>query len=258
MNPVFLWVLFTLSLFLGTLLMIEVGYRIGARQKVRYGGQKPTGFGVLEAALFGLMALILAFSFSGAGTRFDTRRQLITEEANGIGTAYLRLDLLPPQMQPELREKFRQYLDARLAAYAAFPEMTKVQALLARSAVIQGELWTKAVAATKEVGLPQVSTLLLPALNEMFDIANTRYLAGKIHPSNIVYVLMFILMLICSLLAGFEMGFDKARSWIHILAFTTLLAVTVYATIDLEFPRLGLIQVTDFDQAIIDVRSSMK
>ena len=64
----------------------------------------------VEAAIFGLMGLMIAFTFSGAANRYELRRQMTVDEANAIGTAYLRLDLLPAQAQPALREKFRRYL----------------------------------------------------------------------------------------------------------------------------------------------------
>jgi hypothetical protein len=75
------------------------------------------GVGIVEGAVFGLLALLVAFAFSGSAARFDTRRQLIVEETNAIGTAYLRLDLLPTAAQPSLRAHFRQYVAARLDVY---------------------------------------------------------------------------------------------------------------------------------------------
>ena len=72
-----------------------------------------SGFGTMEAAVFGLYSLLLAFTFSGAPARLDARRQLIVQEGNVIGTAYLRLDLLPAELQPAFRERFRKYLDSR-------------------------------------------------------------------------------------------------------------------------------------------------
>lgn len=257
MNPVLRWILFSGGLFFGILLMMEAGLYIGARQRARDIKSTGTGFGVLEGCLFGLLGLILAFSFSGAATRFDSRRQVIVEEANCIGTAYLRLALLPAQTQPELREKFRQYVDARLSAYNSAPDMAKVEAEINRSNEIQQQIWTKALAASQQTGSTPATMLVLPALNQMFDIANTHFMASKIHPPKIIYLLMFILILVCSLLAGFEMGFGKARSWIHALGFAALLAITVYTIVDLEYPRLGLFRINALDQSLIEVRNNM-
>ncbi len=64
--------------------------------------------GAVEASIFALLGLLIAFTFSGAGDRFEARRELITEEANSIGTAWLRIDLLADADQSALREQFRQ------------------------------------------------------------------------------------------------------------------------------------------------------
>jgi hypothetical protein len=98
---------------------------------------------------------------------------MIVEEANSIGTAWLRLDLLPVPVQPPLRDKFRQYLDARLAAFRKVPDMTAAKVDLARAAALQNDIWTQAVAACRDSGSQPATMLLLPALNQMFDVASS-------------------------------------------------------------------------------------
>ena len=73
-----------------------------------------TGASLVDAAVTGILGLLIAFTFAGAQSRLDARRQLIVRETNIIGTAYLRLDLLPPEDQPAIRQLFRDYVDARL------------------------------------------------------------------------------------------------------------------------------------------------
>jgi hypothetical protein len=84
-----------LGLFAGILISLEAGYRVGRRSSKRNPERGFEGVGAMEAAVFSLLGLLLAFSFSGATSRFDTRRQLIVQEANAIATAYQRLDLAP-------------------------------------------------------------------------------------------------------------------------------------------------------------------
>ena len=110
-------VLCALGLFLGMLILLEVGRRIGARRLAEDPEGAEAGVGTVEGAVFALLGLLIAFTFSGAASRVDTRRQLIVEETNNIGTAYLRLDLLPVEALPGLREKFRLYVDTRLEVY---------------------------------------------------------------------------------------------------------------------------------------------
>ena len=98
------------------------------------------------------MGLLIAFTFSGASNRFEARRTLIVEEANAIGTAWLRLDLLPESAQPEMRERFRDYLDSRLEIYAMLSDLTSdVRAELARSAELQNGIWTRGARGARRV-----------------------------------------------------------------------------------------------------------
>ena len=94
----------------------DLGWRVGARL-ARGSGGWAKGAGSAEAAMFALFGLLVAFTFSGAAARFEDRRHLIADETNAIGTAYLRLDLLPSDTQPAVRELFRRYLDTRYQVY---------------------------------------------------------------------------------------------------------------------------------------------
>ena len=122
-----------IGLFLGMLIFGEVGRRIGIARLARYPGSEARGAGPAEGAVFGLLGLLLAFTFSGAASRFKARRHLIAEEANAIGTAYLRVNLLPLDAQPEVRQLFRRYLDTRIATYQNVVDAAAVQAKLAEA-----------------------------------------------------------------------------------------------------------------------------
>ncbi len=128
----------TLGLFFGMLILLEVGWRNGIRRMTDDADGEHASVVAIESAVFGLLGLIIAFTFSGATTRFDARRQLIVEETNAIGTAYLRVDLLAPGAQPALRENFRRYLDARLGVYQKLPDIDAAKEELAKANKLQG------------------------------------------------------------------------------------------------------------------------
>jgi hypothetical protein len=251
-------VVILVGLFLGTLLFLEAGRRIKLNLIARETDQHDAGLGVVEGALFGLMGLVIAFTFSGAASRFDERRQLIVEEANDIGTAYLRLDLLPEAAQPELRELFRRYVDTRLETYRVLPDLDAAMAQIGKSNELQREIWNRAVVAIKGGTNPQATVVVLPALNAMFDIANTRYWGTQIHPPPIIFGLLAALALVCSLLAGYGMAGGRTRSLTHIVAFAIVRTLVVYVIVDMEFPRMGFIRVDSFDQTLVDVRATMQ
>ena len=245
-------------LFFGMLIFSEVGRRIGIARLAHGSQGLAKGAGAAEAAVFGLLGLIMAFTFSGAASRFEARRHLITSEANAIGTAYLRIDLLPGDAQPEIRELFRRYLDTRSATYLNAGDQTATKAKLAEVAALQGEIWTKAFTACRRQEAPaQAAMLLLPALNEMIDITTTRAIATQNHPPLVVFVLLVVLSLIGALLVGYDTSPNKDRSWLHMVVFAAIMSLAVYVIVDLEFPRLGLIRVDAADQALIELRKSM-
>jgi hypothetical protein len=244
---------------LGMLLLLEIGRRIGTHRLLQDPEGARAGTGAIEGAVFALLGLLIAFTFSGAASRFDSRRALIIEETNAIGTAYLRLDLLPASAQLSLRDLFRQYVDARLEAYRKIPDLQAALAELDKATRLQGEIWSQAVAAGRIEGAPPPATmLLLPALNQMIDITTTRTMAVKTHPPVIIFVMLFGLALASALLAGHGMAGSKSRSWIHLLSFAAVMAVLIYVILDIEFPRLGLIRVDAFDQVLVELRESMK
>src|SRR5690242_10118708 len=112
MEPPISPLLYAALLFFGMLILLEAGRRIGLRRRPKESESERGSLGTVEGAVFALFGLMVAFTFSGAATRFNEKRMLIAEEVNTIGTAYLRLDLVPQKAQPALRELFRRYVDS--------------------------------------------------------------------------------------------------------------------------------------------------
>ena len=245
------------ALFLGMLLAIEAGRRLGRRRLIADPESARAGAGAVEGAVFALLGLLIAFTFSGAASRFDARRQLVAEEVNDIGTAWLRIDVLPAEAQPPLRDLFRKYLDARLATYRKLPDLDASQAEQARATALQKQIWTEAVAAAGVSGPSPPPMLLLPALNSMFDIATTRIMAAQLHPPLVVFAMLALLVLAGAMLIGHGMASGRTRNWLHGVGFAAVMAVTVYVILDIEYPRFGLIRVDAIDQALVDLRRSM-
>jgi hypothetical protein len=248
--------LFLLGLSLAMVLSLKLGRRTGRRRLESEGPDAESGLGPLEGAIFGLLGLLVAFTFSGAASRFEVRRQLIVQEANAIATAYLRLDLLPEASQPALRADFRNYLDARIRGYQALPDITRAQGDFAQAAVLQASLWHKAVAATHG-GDAQASRLFLPALNDVFDVATAREVAVANHVPSVILGMLSVLALLCSFLAGSATAKSPQVGLVHSLAFPLIFVITLYVILDLEYPSAGLIRLDFVHQVLFDVRRSM-
>jgi hypothetical protein len=235
------------------LAMLEGGRWVGRRRLKSDPSWDNRGVSTLENTLLALLGLLLAFTFSGAWSRYDARRELILKETNAIGTAWLRLDLLPGPAREPLQVLFRRYADLRIAATKA--NETKPNAEVAAA---QQAIWAQAVAGAQAAADGRVTQSLLPALNEMFDIATARYQAVLVHPPALVYWMLMIIMLLASLLAGYGMAAGNQRSWLHIFCFVAALLLAIYVSIDLEYPRRGHIRVDNYDQLLIDLRADMK
>jgi hypothetical protein len=246
------------ALFAAMMALLEAGRRLGERDRRILEDVPRPGLGTLDGVVFALLGLMIAFTFSGAMERFDTRRALITEEANDIGTAWLRLDTLPAGQQPVLRDLFRRYLDSRFAVYAALPDVEATTVALGRSEALQSEIWKTAVAACAASDDRNAAMLLLPALNAMFDITTERTMALLHHTPPLIYGLLCVLALGASLLAGHAMAGSKASHWAHRLAFCVVLSATLFVIYDIEYPRSGFIRLNDADIALQRLREGMK
>jgi hypothetical protein len=241
------------------LVLLEVGRRLGK------GREDVPGLNTVSAAVFGLMGLLIAFTFSGAALRFDQERHLIVEETNAISTAYLRVDLLPKVSQPPVRDDFRAYVDERLAVYREISaEQRSLRArrkafeeAAGRAMALQKKIWNECLAAPPQTPDPTARLLLFEALNAMFDIATTRTVAMEIHPPPAIYFTLVMLVIAATLLAGYEMAGTEKRNWTHILLYSVILALAMYVIADLEFPRLGLIRVDASDHVLADFRRTM-
>ena len=207
-------------LLIGMLIFLETGRRFGIRRRQKEAEGERASLSIIEGAIFALFGLVVAFSFSGAASRFTEKRLLIADEANSIETAYLRIDLISTDVQPGLRELFRKYAASREETYRKLPDMKAAEKEIEESKKLQTEIWGKAITATTLPNShPNAGILLLPALNNMIDMATKRTMALRLHPPSVIYVLLFGLSLACSLLAGYRMAVGRHRSWLHIFGF---------------------------------------
>jgi hypothetical protein len=256
-GSVFLLLGIVVGLFGALLAGVEVGYRRGRRRALHDPQGAHAGTGAVEGAIFGLLGLLLAFTFAGAASRFDTRRALAVEEANDIGTAWLRLDLLPAEDQSGLQDLFRRYVDTRIAVYDKMPDIESARLELARGNDLQGQIWSRSSEACRRSGSQEASLLLLPALNAMIDITTTRTQAALAHVPTLIIGAEVLVALLASVLVGHAMSAAGRRNLLHAMLFAAAVTLTVYVILDFEYPRVGLIRLDPSDQALLDLRQSL-
>ena len=261
---VFFAVIIAAAFFIGSLLMLIYGHHLGRRYLEKDPG-KMAGLTTVEGAVFALIGLLLAFTISGALQRFDDRRQFVIQEANAASTAHDRLALFERGAAINLQTKLRDYVVARIELY----RMPHDYSLWSRNELFSAEqqneilarknaLWDAAVATCPQANFLPACAQTLPALTTLFEVARLRAGASEKHPPQIVYILLFGLGLGGSLLAGLGMAAAKSRSWIHMLTFAATLTFTLYVLTDMEYPRLGLIHIENFDHFLLDAHNEMQ
>ena len=247
--------LLSVLLFVSMVIAAELGVRLGRYRLSKDPDAPNVGVGAIEGAVLALLGLILAFTFSSAASRLDVRRQLIVRETNAIGTAYLRMDLLPANDQPAVRQLFRQYLDARLEVYEKLRDPAASEAALKRAEQLQREIWKYAETGTHG----QVSAIpVLDAVNEMIDVTTARTLALRTQTPKLIVHLMLGLALLSALIAGYGMSGAKHRNWFLTAIFSAAISLTVYVVLDLDNPNSGLIRLTAAERVMMQLRETIK
>lgn len=226
-----------LALFAGLLSAAGLGSWMGRRQHCSSEGADHLG--TIQGAILGLLALLLGFSFSSASDRYGARTQLIVDEANAIGTVWLRTDLIPGAGREATRDLLRRYVVQRLAYYDASDPSARASSA-AEMGSLQKQLWTTAVGASKDS--PQFANILLPAMNELLDAEARRSNASGRHLPTLVVCLLITCALVAVAAVSYAMGVSgrQARVLTSTLAF--LLASVLWTIIDLDHPRRGLIR----------------
>jgi hypothetical protein len=212
-------------------------------------GEQEGPTGVLVGSVLGLLAFLLAVTMGMAADRFDTRRGLVLQEANAIGKAYLLADYLPEPQTEELRELLRQYLPLRIAS----DDTAQVQANIAASEALHGQMWTLVADVSRTGHNPDLMSSLGEAVSEIVTLNQTRIVAGLYArvPETVLLLLLGGSALGLGLV-GYGAGLTGRRSIISAAISTIVLATVLALVIDLDRPQEGLLRVSQ--QALIDVQ----
>jgi hypothetical protein len=202
--------------------------------------------------MLGLLGLLLGFAFSGATSRFMDRQQVIVAEANAMGTAYLRADLLPADVAEGLRAELRRYADRRIEL---FQEIDPASAgrLEREMEEMHPRLWDAARAGV--AAKPEVMMAVLPPVNEVIDLLAKRNAMTRMHMPRLVVVVLIAAAAIAMGTIGYGSGLAHRRPRVLTLCFATLIAMVMWITIDLDHPRAGMIRMSE--QPLVDARAGM-
>jgi hypothetical protein len=247
-----LWVLFIATI-VAIVLGDECGYRLGRARGRRADNESDSLVGGMVAAELGLLAFLLAFTFGIAASRFDTRRQVLLDEANAIGTAYLRAAMLPEPQRAEVRHLLRDYVDVRIAA----AQGESIEQAVRRLEDLHGRLWAAAVAVAEKDPRSVPVGLFVQALNEVIDLHAKRVTAGlRSRIPTPVWVVLFAVAILSCVAMGYHGGLTRTSRSPAILVIALTFAAVIWLVADLDRPSQGLLRVSQ--QPMIELRNTMQ
>lgn len=240
-----------------TLIFLEIGRLISVRA-IKHGVKtSSSGTGPVETIVFGLLGLLIAFTFTGAESRLEYRRQLITNAANAISTAYTRSDLLSNEAQPEMHSLLKEYTLIRAKVYQGQETYSAESKLTQDSNNLQKQIWQLALADCRKSETRTCDMLLLPALGDVFSVATMRQAALFNHPPAEIYVLLVVIGLCGALLVGYTLPISKKRNLLYMIIYALTISILITMIIDMELPRSGFIRVDSADQIMIELSNMM-
>jgi hypothetical protein len=248
-----LWVLFLAAAALA-LLALEGGYRLGRWRHAHVAEEKESPVGAMVASILGLLAFMLAFTFSMAASRFDSRRQAILDEANAIGTTHLRARLLPEPHRSKICKLLQDYVKIRING----TREGKVAETIVQSEELHETIWSEAIQAGKnKESNPVMTGLFIQSLNEMIDLHAKRVQVGVRNRIPIsIWVGLFALALLGMTAVGYQAGLSATRRSPAMLGMVVAFAGVLFLITDLDRGLEGFLTVSQ--QALVDVQRSMQ
>lgn len=237
-------VLIALSIFVSMALAIELGYRLGKPVQIRESETTRTQINAIQGSLLGFLALILGFTLSLSLQRFDSRSEAVVDEANAIGTAWLRAQLLPDSVRTQVQDKLRQHVDLRVrgAGIDLAHESDRDSVLSATNRNLDA-IWVLALQAAAEKPEVVVSGLFIQALNDMIDSYGRRDAALARHVPYEILFLLFATFVLTGGVVGYAAGVAGHRPSITTHVLVILIVVLSFVILDLDRPRRGLIRI---------------
>ena len=245
------------GLFVALCLAAEAGFRLQLWLDRRWpaGEDKGGGVGQIFGVSLGLMSLLLSFTFSIANNHHDTRKALVLAEANAIGTAYQRAELMDEPVRGALIAGLRDYTQARVAFYEAGDDRAKLADVEQRTGALQGQLWASTGQAAHSVPGADVSALLIEAMNHMFDQASARKRAMTAHVPMAVLFGLTVLLLASAVMLGAALGENGRRHPLLALMLLALLSFTMTLIVDIDRPRQHNVRVNQ--APLLDLRAAL-
>ena len=248
--------LLTCLVLMGLLLVAEeFGFRVKRRTRPGSDSIEKADIALILGAVLTLLALLLGFTYAMSERRFETRRQLVVEEANAIGTTYLRAKALPEPRSSQIQELLRQYAALRVEiAGMADDAPEKIRGMDNRTKELHGLLWSHAAALARESPNP-VTSIFLQTLNEMIDLHSKRLAAFRNRVPFSIYLVLFVVSIIILWLVGYYFGMRRQKARFLITMVVLLVTSVMWLIMDLDQPVRGAIKASQ--QSLIELHQDL-
>ena len=230
-----------------------VGVLVGRAQRHRAEHLREP-FAALQAALLGIVGLVLAFGLAMAVGRYEARRVAVVEDANAIGTAYLRAQTLEEPERAGSLDRLKAYTDTSLRLSASVPGSDAAERAAGDGQALQRELWALAGAALEDAPRDSAPRLYVDSLNAMIDMQTVRVSALNNRVPGAVLTLEIIGACAALGLLGFYLAL-VGRGVVTIVVASGLVTLLLLVTFDLDRPTRGMIRVPA--APLSDLRASM-
>jgi len=240
---------------LGFLAAAGIGFRLGRWQSARRDDGATAHLGVLQSAVLGLLGLLFGFSLSMAVSRFETRKGLVLEESNDLGTLWLRSRFLQSSDQDEVTRLLREYVAVRIDFHDAGLEQARLAAAFSQGEAIQKKLWALATRVAGEDSKSVPLGLFVQALNSVIDDHEKRRVALDNHVPDVVVFLLFSTSVIALGFVAYGSGLEGRRRFWTTAIVAILLSLVLTIILDIDRPRRGLVQVNQ--DSMLRLRDSL-
>ena len=248
-------IIFIFTMLFLSLLSNEIGFRLGYRKKDSADEKTRSHVNSFAVAMLGMLSLIIGFTYSMAGERFSNRKELIVDEANAIGTSYLRSKLIPSPEKEMIGETLRQYADARIEVNTLSENNQDLTQATARTKALQEKIWASIINLSDKGDRLVLVSSLTQSLNPLFDLQEKAIAARIYRVPPIILLLLFFETIISLGIVGYGCGLSGNRLFLPILIMIVFILISIYVIVDLDRPTRGFIKASH--QSLLNVKNDI-
>jgi len=239
-----------------TFLSIEIGVRFGKRRAEQLTGEEKINTGPFATATLSLLAFMLAIVFGAAESRFSEIKRAVLDEANAIGSAFVRADLLPEPERTEVRKLLYGYVNL-LVEGVQTGTREQLERTIDQAEAIQNDLWSIAIDVADQQPTPIPALLFVQSLNDVFDLHETRITLGVHYRlPGVIWVMLYGLAVLALALGGYEIGVTNNRRLVSISLLTAIaFSVVILLEISLDRPHQYVTSITQ--AAMLDTQEDI-